>query len=160
MSVFEDIVELPSGQTIKYVHLGEAPDIVTVIPVKEDGNILIEKEYSYPPNEWLYQFPGGGVKQGESPSAAASRELTEETNLAGTLFSIGWFYDDNRRKKSRNHVFVAKELRPKKGLKDAEEEMFLYWHTESEVNALIRSGEIVNYSLLAAWSLFNAYHKK
>lgn len=159
ISVHEDTVELPNGQTIEYIHFGETLDCVTIIPIRSDGKILVAEEYSYPPNEWLYQFPGGGVNPGEALPDAALRELTEETDLTGKLNGIGWFYQDNRRKKSRHYVYIATDLKEKKGNNDVEEDIRTQWFTEEEINDLIRVGRIVNYSILAAWSLFNARTK-
>ena len=63
--VVEDQVELPSGIKTDYIRLivnGRAP---CVIAVNNEGKILIQREYSYPVNEWLYQFPAGMVPEGE-----------------------------------------------------------------------------------------------
>lgn len=154
LSVYEDTIKLPNGTTTTYIHFGEVPDSVAVIAIRHDGKILLQQEYSYPPNEWLYQFPGGSVEPGESPLASAQRELAEEAGLSGSLTGIGWFYQDNRRKKARQHVFVAKDLKINKGIKDVEEAFKDLWVSLEKINELIRSGKIVNYSLLAAWSIF------
>ena len=56
-----------------------------IIAIDEKGCILVQKEYSYPPNEWLYQFPGGAIEPNETPEQGALRELIEEASLTGSL---------------------------------------------------------------------------
>lgn len=153
-SVYEDEVELPSGRKTTYLHFGNSVDSATVIALNEIGHVLLQKEYSYPSNEWLYQFPGGGLKKGESPEAGALRELSEEADIHGSLKKIGWFYPDNRRKPSKMHVFVATNLVAQPGKKDDEEVFETFWLSVEELETLIKNGEIVNYSTLAAWSLY------
>ena len=46
--------------------------------VARDGRLLLLRE----PDDDLFDLPGGGVQDGEPPSAAAARELREETGLA------------------------------------------------------------------------------
>jgi ADP-ribose pyrophosphatase len=78
MQIVEDTVELPDGATIKYIR--EAPSkssSVAVIAINEEDKILLQQEYSYPPNKIMYQLPGGAVEDGESIFDAANRELSE-----------------------------------------------------------------------------------
>ncbi len=74
-----------------------------IIPVDKNGKILLQKEYSYPINDFLFQFPGGLVEDHESPKDGGLRELMEEAKLTGDLRQIGWMYTNNRR--SQNKCF-------------------------------------------------------
>lgn len=154
LSVYEDRVILSSGNETNYLHFGKAKNGAMIIAVNAEGKILVQKEYSYPPNDWLYQFPGGALEPGETPTQAARRELAEEASLAGTLEQIGWFYTDNRRQKNKQYVFAAKNLKKSVGKKDKEEEFIEYWLSVNEIKALIRNGEIVNSTALAGWTIF------
>lgn len=154
VEVWEDTVKLPSGRQTNYVHYGKVNDAVTIIAINAEQKILTQKEYSYPPNEWLFQFPGGAIEKEEDPHQGAIRELSEETDLTGKLTKIGWFYPDNRRKSSKMHVFVATELQAKPGTRDPDEEFENYWMSQTEIHQKIKAGEIVNYSMLAAWALY------
>lgn len=55
---------------------GKARDGVSVVGRDFDGQILLVR-HSYGPQQWF--FPGGGIADGETPDAAARRELMEET---------------------------------------------------------------------------------
>lgn len=158
ITIYEDDIELPAGQKTTYL-LFEGPNAAQVIAKRDDGKILVQKEYSYPVNEWLFQFPGGAIEKDEPPEQGAARELAEEANIAGELKNIGWFYPDNRRKNAKFHVFVASSLHdvPETAApKDTEEEFEEFWLSEEEIDKMIADGKITNYSILAGWALYKS----
>lgn len=157
LNVYEDEVELPNGQTTKYIHFGKHHDAACVIGIRNDGKILVQKEYSYPPRRWMYQFPGGGIDKNETPEKGVAREFAEEANLKGDLQHIGKFYMDNRRREDVFHVFIATNLSESEAPTDPEEEFETHWMSEAEIDQKIYSGEIVNYTLLSAWSFYKSY---
>lgn len=153
LKVYEDIVELPDGQQTDYIYFG-GRDSVTIIAKSAEDKILLQKEYSYPLNKKLFQFPGGGMENGETPTETATRELAEEGHLNGSLEHIGSFYVNNRRTSQMMHVFQATNLKKSFAEKDTEEEFQNFWLTVDEINELITNHEIQNYSTLAAWALY------
>ena len=156
LSVYEDEVELPNGHRTDYIHFGKAKDSSCVIAINSDHKVLVQKEYSYPPNQWLYQFPGGAQEAGETPEAGALRELAEEAGQTGTMRALGWYYVDNRRRQDKLHNFVCTNLTALTAKKDIEEEFETYWLSVAEIDGLISDGQVINYSMLAAWALFKA----
>ena len=156
LSVYEDDVQLPSGHKTKYIRYGNTAGPACVIAVNKDGKILVQKEYSYPPNAWIFQLPGGALEKGETPIEGAAREFAEEAGMQGTLTELGWFYVYNRRTADKFHVFVATDLSPKEATKDLEEEFESFWFTVKEIDAMIAKNDIPNHSFLAAWSLYKA----
>ncbi|MGH7196908.1 MAG: NUDIX hydrolase [Candidatus Saccharimonadales bacterium] len=154
IEIYEDIVELPSGHQTDYIHFGSEKDVATIIAVNEMDKILLQREYSYPQREKLFQFPGGAIEDGETSLEGAARELAEEGQLKGELKQIGWFFINNRRSTSKMYVFVATNLQPTEAEKDIEEEFEDFWLTPDEINELIRKNKICNYSTLSAWTFF------
>ena len=110
LSLIEDIVELPSGDLVPYLKFDKKNDSATVICTR-NNKVLLQKEYSYPPNEVLYQFPGGKIEEGESAEIAATRELAEEAGIAAkTLKLLGCLYVYNRRSDAKMYVYLATTL--------------------------------------------------
>ena len=110
ITIAEDVVQLPNGLVTSYVHQISRGDAVSVICLK-DGEILLQREYAYPPGEALLQFPGGKIEDEEAPEAAAARELQEESGYAFSRCEpIGWYYIHNRRSAAKMHVVLAKDV--------------------------------------------------
>jgi 8-oxo-dGTP pyrophosphatase MutT (NUDIX family) len=157
VTLVEDRITLADGSEGTYLKETGARDAVTILCFDPSGRILIEREYSYLPNDRIYQFPGGGVLPDEPAKIAASRELGEETGLhAGRLESLGFYLINHRRSSARMHVFIGTELSQQiSATRDEyESDIDLIWLTSSELTALIRSGEIVNAPMLSAWALY------
>lgn len=155
LKVLEDKVELHNGHKTDYVRIDARGCAATVIAVNDSGQILIQKEYSYPPNEVLYQFPGGHVPENEDTQVGANRELQEEAGLkSNNLQLLGEYFGHNRRSAYKVFVFLAQDLEQSNLDGDLEEDIKSYWFSEHEIDDLIRNGEIRNASVLAAWSLF------
>ncbi len=155
LKVLEDEVELPNGHKTKYLKFDSTGNAVTIIAINKEGKILLQKEYSYPPNEDLYQFPGGSVPHGEELSEGANRELMEEADLkANNLVELGSYYMNNRKSNSKMYVYVGSDLQNESLPADLEEDITSYWFSENEIDELIKRGEIKNYTVLAAWSLY------
>ena len=73
-----DTVRLPDGSvaTREYVlH----PGAVVVIPLLDDGRLVLERQYRHPLGRVMIEFPAGKIDPGEDHLACARRELLEET---------------------------------------------------------------------------------
>lgn len=98
----EDEVELPDGKRSLYLRQVYQGKGGVIIICQNGGKVLIQREYSYPVDDILYQFPGGKIEEGETPEQAAQRELAEDFQ------QIGWFYADNRRTSAKLYVVCAR----------------------------------------------------
>lgn len=68
----------------------ESPDWVNVIPLTDDGMIVLIEQYRHGTEEVTLEIPGGMVDAGESPAECAARELTEETGyVPGEIILLG-----------------------------------------------------------------------
>ena len=157
LTVVEDDILLPDGSASTYLRFAGSEFAVTLLCRRPDGAFLLQREYSYPPNERLLQLPGGGGREDEAPEEAANRELMEESGYrAGRLTRLGWMYGNNRRSDGKMHVFLAEELADAALPPDPGEVVENVWVGEEELERLIRDGEVVNAFLLAAWALYRA----
>jgi len=159
ITLVEDQIELPDGRQGDYLWIEGGHGAVTVIPRDASGKILIEREYSYLPNEALYQFAGGGIHPGEEPEAAARRELAEELGLGATkLTLIGTYLLDHRRSHALMYIYVGEEFQSQI---ETTEDIFevgmdSFWMSEQEIDELIASGQVVNSPMLSCWAIYKA----
>lgn len=89
LTVVEDMVKLPNGNIISYIHYPYCGYGGVVAVCRRDDAILVQQEYSYPVDEVLYQLPGGKIEVGEDACTAARRELAEESGVAMNNLQIG-----------------------------------------------------------------------
>ena len=78
LHVRSDRVRLPDGTLAgrEYiVHSGA----VMIVPIADDGRLVVERQYRYPIGQVLLEFPAGKRDAGETTLACAQRELAEET---------------------------------------------------------------------------------
>ncbi|MCM3738801.1 NUDIX hydrolase [Oceanobacillus luteolus] len=73
-----DDVLLPNGEKSKR-EIVKHPGAVAVIPITEDGKIVLVEQYRKPLEKTLVEIPAGKLNNNEQPLAAAIRELEEET---------------------------------------------------------------------------------
>ena len=107
----KDTVELPDGNTAvrEYVHHIGA---VCVVPVTDDGDVILERQYRYAVGEILVEIPAGKLDYpGENWEDAARRELREETGAeARELIDLGDFYGSPAIMGERIRMFLARGL--------------------------------------------------
>ena len=109
--LYKDKVELPNGDTShrEYVKHNGA---VCVIPITEDGKVILERQYRYAVGEVLVEIPAGKLDYiGEDPHEAALRELREETGaVAAELVDLGLYYGSPAIMGEKIYMYMAKGL--------------------------------------------------
>ena len=83
LKVHRDTVSLPDGKHTKREYIRH-PGAVVIIPVLDDGKVLLERQYRYPNDRVFIELPAGKIDPGEDPLACAIRELEEETGYTAT----------------------------------------------------------------------------
>ena len=78
----EDTVALPSGRSAKR-EIVEHQGAVCVVPVLNDGRIVMVRQFRKPAEDALLEIPAGGLNPNEDPMDCARRELIEECGLHG-----------------------------------------------------------------------------
>jgi len=78
LHAFRDTVKLPDGGTASREYVVH-PGAVMVIPMLDDGRLLMERQFRYPVGQVMIEFPAGKIDPGEGALACAQRELLEET---------------------------------------------------------------------------------
>ena len=149
-----DKIIRPDGSEGEYCYT-ETPGNVIIVPVLDDGRLVLVRQYRYLAEKNSIEFPGGGIGKEESPTDAAKRELLEESGYsAENLIKVGAFEPCVGVVKDMSHIFIANELlltqEPKS---DALESTEVILRRVDEFENMIKQGEIWNGQMLAAWAL-------
>jgi 8-oxo-dGTP pyrophosphatase MutT (NUDIX family) len=139
IEVFHDDVVRPDGSDGIYgvVHFHERA--VGVLPVGDDGRILLVGQFRYTLDRYSWEIPEGGVPIDEDPLDGAKRELAEETGFTARSWRvlIPGFSLSNSIGDQTGCVFVASGLVPGRANPEPSEELAVRWITLDEGLALI-----------------------
>ena len=83
LNVNRDTVRLPNGKEAVREYFNH-PGAVVILPVFDDGNVLLERQFRYPLDRVFIEFPAGKIDPGEDPLVCAKRELQEETGYTAS----------------------------------------------------------------------------
>jgi len=121
----------------------EHDDVVAVVPLLENGDLLLVRQYRLPTQLVMLEVPAGGVDRGETPEQAAQRELAEEIDRrAGRLQRLCGFYVSPGFCDEYVHVFLATELEEASLPHDADEDLEVVRMPLAEAVRLVYAGEI------------------
>jgi ADP-ribose pyrophosphatase len=80
LKVFRDSVRLPGGEVAAREYIRH-PGAVMVVPILDDGRLVVERQHRYPLGQVILEFPAGKLDPGETTLHCAQRELLEETGF-------------------------------------------------------------------------------
>ncbi len=105
-----DTVRLPNGHTID-IEVIRHPGAAAVVPMKDDGTVVMIRQFRHAANGFIYEIPAGKLHAKEDPLDCAARELEEEIGykaghfeLLSSIFTAPGFADEVI------HVYVATAL--------------------------------------------------
>ncbi|MFA6015129.1 MAG: NUDIX hydrolase [Gallionellaceae bacterium] len=92
INVHKDHARLPDGNicTREYI---KHPGAVAVLAILDNGNILMERQFRYAPQQEFMEIPAGKIDHGEDPLLTGQRELLEETGYVArewTHLTTAW----------------------------------------------------------------------
>ena len=133
-----------------------APDWVNVVPLLDDGRVLLVRQWRYGITAPTLEIPGGMLDEGEDERAAAERELLEETgHRARSWRRVGMVHPNPAFLANSCSTWVASGLeRVGEPLGDGDEEIALEAVPLADLPGLIASGEITHAIVIAALYLF------
>jgi ADP-ribose pyrophosphatase len=142
LTVRRDTVELPNGK-LATRELIQHPGAVAVVAVREDGKILLVRQYRYPIDQVTLEIPAGKLDQGEKPEDCAKRELEEETGyqakklrLLSSIITTPGFTNEVI------HLFLAEDLILAEQCPDEDEFIDAEAFTKAEIRTMIDNGTI------------------
>ena len=78
LDVRRDRIRLPDGADAQREYIVH-PGAVMVVPLLDDGRLIVERQWRHPLGRVMLEFPAGKIDPGEPPLACGIRELIEET---------------------------------------------------------------------------------
>lgn len=161
LAAVEDTYAVSDGPPVQWVRFADEregrprPVVVSAICQRDDGRVLIARQWNPGPERIVHEFPGGAGNPDESPVEALRRELMEEVGLNPATFApLGSFLTNVRRHGWRIQLFLATDLTEQWLTGDDNEEIAVEWRTPAEVDAAILEGRYDNATLLASWTLY------
>lgn len=124
LHLVNDEVRLPNGETSSREvirHIGA----VCVIPITDDNEVIVERQYRYPVEEVLTEIPAGKLDyKDEDRLEAAKRELREETGYTADAWTdLGIFYPAAAYSDEKITLYMARGLHA--GERDLDEDEFI-----------------------------------
>lgn len=110
LKVRRDEVELSNGNlaTREYI---QHPGAALILPVLNNGNLVLIRQYRYPLHRNFLEFPAGKIDPGESPEQTARRELSEEVGYRpGQLQKLSEIHPGIGYTDEIIHLFLATDL--------------------------------------------------
>ena len=110
-----------------------------------DPTILIERQYRHAAGQFLLELPAGRIEPGETPLAAAKRELIEETGFRARKWSkLVRYYASPGFLAESMQIFLADEIREGIAEPEEDEKIALLHIPLSELLGLIRTGKVTD----------------
>ena len=137
-----DTVLMPDGSRITR-ELVHHPGAVAIVPIDDDDNVLMVRQYRYAAGQSLLEIPAGVLEDGESPDDTAQRELQEEVGFASrNLRALGGLYSSPGFCDEFLYMYIARDLVASSLPGDDDEDISVERIPISRIDRLIRVGEI------------------
>ena len=144
-----DTVRLPTGR-VATREVAEHSNSVCIVPIDENGDVLLVRQYRTPVQGPLLELPAGGVEAGEVSEETVQRELQEETGYrAGSLRHLSSFWLAPGWCDEFMHAYLATELTSSKLVGDDDENIVVERVPMGRAVELIGTGEIEDVKSIA-----------
>ncbi len=158
------IYEMPfrhKNKIAKFVRIYER-DAAVIVAVKDDGKIILERQFRPAIRRWIYELPAGHLNKRETYSRAAKRELEEETGYSPKrVIRMFVGYPSPAALDHKEGFFIATGLVKGKRNLDPDEMIEIKEVSVSQALKMIKSNLIIdNKSIAGILYYYYVYHKK
>lgn len=144
-----DEVQLPNGKTVTR-DIVDHPGAVVIVPILDDGRILLVKQYRYSAGKELLEIPAGTLEKGEAPDSCARRELKEETGYtAGSMKKILTMYSAPGYSNEVLHLYFATDLKAGDQSTEEDEDITIEAHGPDELLDMMEKNTIEDAKTIA-----------
>ena len=144
LDVHRDVVRLPDGSqgTREYIR---HPGAVMIVPLFDDGRVLLERQFRYPQGRVFIELPAGKIDAGEAHLDTARRELLEETGYVASQWTrLGVIHTSIGYSDEAIEMFIARGLEQREAKLDAGEFLEVLTLPLAEAIAMVRDGGITD----------------
>jgi ADP-ribose pyrophosphatase len=139
-----------SGNETTTREIVEHADCIAVVPMDNDDNVIMVRQYRKAVEKTLLEIPAGGIEPGEKPEDAVRRELQEEIGyIPGMTELLGGFYSSPGYCTEYLYVYLATRLEPGRLTAEDTDEIEVERVPLTRIPSLIRSGEICDSKSIA-----------
>ena len=143
-NVEKDRVCLPNGAiaTREYIR---HPGAVVILPLFDDGTVLLERQFRFPVNRIFLEFPAGKIDKGEDTLDSAKRELKEETGYSASNWQyVTTIHNAIGYSDEQLIVYLAKDLQAGSARPDEEELVQTFRTPVSQLLEWVKNGTITD----------------
>lgn len=139
-----DKLKMPNDKEVNW-ELITHPGAAAVIPVDNDSNVIMVRQYRNAADDYVLEIPAGGVEEGEDPSICAKRELEEETGYkSDNIEYLLKFYSSIGITDEMISIYVATDLQESQQNLDDDEYVTIEKYKLDELVDMIYSGQITD----------------
>lgn len=144
LKVQRDTIELPDGKRTAREYILH-PGAVVILPLLDDGKVLLERQFRYPLHDVFIEFPAGKIDPGEDPLDCAKRELMEETGYTATDWQfVSTIHNAIAYSDEHLDLYLARGLTQGEQKLDDGEFLELFTATIDELLQWVREGKVTD----------------
>jgi ADP-ribose pyrophosphatase len=144
LKVQRDTISLPDGKVTAREYILH-PGAVVILPLLDDGTVLMERQFRYPLDRVFIEFPAGKIDEGEDPLECAKRELLEETGYTATEWHfVSTIHNAIAYSDEHLEIYLARGLVAGKNQLDEGEFLETFTATVPQLLDWVKSGEITD----------------